>query len=328
MWTMARWPTSARGGPCRGGGAGWGARTTASETDHGQLVEGRARGAGLRGLQSERPPQDGVRRVVRPPEGRGAGLHPAGLGRGRHRRSGRGPDHPHGARPRPTTRRSLEDRSPTIAQSLQPLLEMVARDRANELHDAPWPPEYPKQPDEPRRVASARAKRESTRVGPGGGPLRRIAYLLERDGCGVIQGPSLPQRRASPSGSFGHRGPGRDASGQPPAGSPCREDQRPGDHRGTEGARTPGLSRGALESVEQPQISPPAAKLLGRLQGDCHSHSDWSDGGSPIHEMAEAARERRPPLLGAHRPQPTTDRGPRSRPRQRLRATARAGRGS
>ena len=27
------------------------------------------------------------------------------------------------------------------------------------------------------------------------------------------------------------------------------------------------------------------------LKGDCHVHSDWSDGGSPIREMAEAARE-------------------------------------
>ena len=27
------------------------------------------------------------------------------------------------------------------------------------LHDAPWPPEYPKQPDEPPRVAPSRAKR-------------------------------------------------------------------------------------------------------------------------------------------------------------------------
>ena len=33
-----------------------------------------------------------------------------------------------------------------------------------------------------------------------------------------------------------------------------------------------------------------AAELLGSLRGDCHSHSDWSDGGSPILEMAEAAR--------------------------------------
>ena len=35
----------------------------------------------------------------------------------------------------------------------------------------------------------------------------------------------------------------------------------------------------------------PAADLLSSLRGDCHSHSDWSDGGSPIREMAEAARD-------------------------------------
>ncbi len=35
----------------------------------------------------------------------------------------------------------------------------------------------------------------------------------------------------------------------------------------------------------------PAAALLESLRGDCHSHSDWSDGGSPIQEMAEAARD-------------------------------------
>jgi DNA ligase D len=44
-------------------------------------------------------------------------------------------------------------------QSLEPLLEMNARDRANGLMDAPWPPVYPKQPDEPPRVAPSRAKK-------------------------------------------------------------------------------------------------------------------------------------------------------------------------
>ena len=33
-------------------------------------------------------------------------------------------------------------------QSLEPLLALHERDRANGLHDAPWPPVYPKQPDE------------------------------------------------------------------------------------------------------------------------------------------------------------------------------------
>jgi DNA ligase D len=45
-------------------------------------------------------------------------------------------------------------------QSLQPLLDLAARDRADGLRDAPWPPEYPKQPDEPPRVSRSRAKKE------------------------------------------------------------------------------------------------------------------------------------------------------------------------
>ena len=47
-------------------------------------------------------------------------------------------------------------------QSLEPLLAMSARDRASGLLDAPWPPVYPKQPDEPPRVAPSRAKKPPT----------------------------------------------------------------------------------------------------------------------------------------------------------------------
>jgi DNA primase len=43
-------------------------------------------------------------------------------------------------------------------QSLEPLLEMHAKDRAGGLMDAPWPPVYPKMPDEPPRVAPSRAR--------------------------------------------------------------------------------------------------------------------------------------------------------------------------
>jgi putative hydrolase len=39
------------------------------------------------------------------------------------------------------------------------------------------------------------------------------------------------------------------------------------------------------------ELDGPAQALLDSLRGDCHSHSDWSDGGSPILEMAEAARD-------------------------------------
>ena len=45
-------------------------------------------------------------------------------------------------------------------QSLEPLLELHERDRAAGLHDAPWPPVYPKQPDEPPRVAPSRARKQ------------------------------------------------------------------------------------------------------------------------------------------------------------------------
>ncbi len=45
------------------------------------------------------------------------------------------------------------------------------------------------------------------------------------------------------------------------------------------------------ETPDDIELDAPAQQLLGSLRGDCHSHSDWSDGGSPIHEMAEAARE-------------------------------------
>jgi DNA ligase D len=44
-------------------------------------------------------------------------------------------------------------------QSLEPLLERSARDMASGLLDAPWPPVYPKQPNEPPRVAPSRAKK-------------------------------------------------------------------------------------------------------------------------------------------------------------------------
>ncbi len=44
-------------------------------------------------------------------------------------------------------------------QSIEPLLEQSRHDLANGLMDAPWPPVYPKQPNEPPRVAPSRARR-------------------------------------------------------------------------------------------------------------------------------------------------------------------------
>jgi DNA ligase D len=44
-------------------------------------------------------------------------------------------------------------------QSLEPLLALHERDMAAGLQDAPWPPVYPKMPNEPPRVAPSRAKK-------------------------------------------------------------------------------------------------------------------------------------------------------------------------
>ncbi len=43
--------------------------------------------------------------------------------------------------------------------SLAPLLAMSERDLAAGLMDAPWPPVYPKMPNEPPRVAPSRARK-------------------------------------------------------------------------------------------------------------------------------------------------------------------------
>ncbi|MFI9508523.1 non-homologous end-joining DNA ligase [Nocardia sp. NPDC052566] len=44
-------------------------------------------------------------------------------------------------------------------QSIASLLEMSERDLASGLMDAPWPPQYPKMPNEPPRVQPSRAKK-------------------------------------------------------------------------------------------------------------------------------------------------------------------------
>ena len=46
-----------------------------------------------------------------------------------------------------------------------------------------------------------------------------------------------------------------------------------------------------LEATGGRPVAEGGAEVLAALRGDCHTHSDWSDGGSSIREMAEAAIE-------------------------------------
>lgn len=48
------------------------------------------------------------------------------------------------------------------------------------------------------------------------------------------------------------------------------------------------LARLEAKSTEDP-LNESARRILAALRGDCHVHSDWSDGGSPIKEMAQTA---------------------------------------
>jgi len=50
-----------------------------------------------------------------------------------------------------------------LAFSLEPLLELARRDEAEGLGDAPWPPNFPKQASEPRRVQPSRARKDGGR---------------------------------------------------------------------------------------------------------------------------------------------------------------------
>ncbi len=47
----------------------------------------------------------------------------------------------------------------------------------------------------------------------------------------------------------------------------------------------------AADTLAAEDLTPEGAVLRAALRGDCHTHSDWSDGGSPIAEMAATARE-------------------------------------
>ena len=46
-----------------------------------------------------------------------------------------------------------------------------------------------------------------------------------------------------------------------------------------------------LEATGGRPVAEAGAELLAALRGDCHVHSEWSDGGSPVREMADAALE-------------------------------------
>jgi putative hydrolase len=118
--------------------------------------------------------------------------------------------------------------------------------------------------------------------------LRSIAFLLERSreptyrvrafrtAAGVVAGlsPDELRERVADGTLTELRGIGK-------ATAQCITESVAGEE--------PGYLR-RLHDAGEPELDPSTAALRRRLRGDCHTHSDWSDGGSPIDEMADAAR--------------------------------------
>jgi putative hydrolase len=120
--------------------------------------------------------------------------------------------------------------------------------------------------------------------------LRRISYLLERNGADTYK-----------VRAFRHAATALEGMSEPQLATLAKAGKLqsiPGVGKSTAQAISEALAGNVpaylskLEADPAPVVLDPAAQaLLDQLQGDCHSHSDWSDGGSPIREMAEAARD-------------------------------------
>jgi putative hydrolase len=120
--------------------------------------------------------------------------------------------------------------------------------------------------------------------------LRRISYLLERNGADTYKVRAFRHAATALEPISGPELTELAAAG--------RLQSVPGVGKSTAQAITEALAGDvpaylAKLETEPPPIAldGPAQALLDQLRGDCHSHSDWSDGGSPIRDMAEAARD-------------------------------------
>ena len=123
--------------------------------------------------------------------------------------------------------------------------------------------------------------------------LRRIAFLLERDNASTYRVQAFRGAAAVVA-----RVPAEDLARRAAAGSLTA---LPGIGKTTAGVISEAVRGGVpaylgeLEDAESPLDhaldDPRAARLRAALRGDLHSHSTWSDGGSPIEEMAVTARD-------------------------------------
>jgi len=138
--------------------------------------------------------------------------------------------------------------------------------------------------------------------------LRRIAFLLERAAEPTYRVQAFRRAATTIEALPGEELQRRAARG--------RLRDLPGIGQVTAAVITEALAGGVPEYLQKLETTEEAPvdggrEILDAIAGDCHVHSDWSDGGSPVREMAETARDlgHRYMVLTDHSPRLTVARG-------------------